>query len=274
LFFLPTIRERPRRVQFLNDVKQKGAKLLVDNASVLLTAAGVVGTVSTAVLAGRGGIKAGRILEVHEDTLRRETDDPEAELQTLDKVKIVWPFFFTPALTGTATVAAIIMGHRVSAQKAAALAAAYGLAERNLSEYKEKVSEHLTGPKKEKLETELAKDQVARTPGHEKVVIIEGTDDSLCLDQYTGRYFKSNPEKIRRAVNASNAEVHQHGQVSLSHFYDELELAPTSWSDTVGWGMGEQIVVKYNYVEAPDGRPVLAIDFEKPPHLKYDEPYS
>jgi hypothetical protein len=136
------------------------------------------------------------------------------------------------------------------------------------------VAEKLTGPKQEAIDKEIAQDRVNNTPGYDRVVIIEGSDDSLCLDESTGRYFKSNPEKIRRAVNATNAEILRHGGASVSHFYDELELPPTSWSDTVGWGMGEQMDIKYNYIEAPDGRPVLAIDFKRMPTMHWNESYK
>lgn len=268
-------------MQFLNDVKQKGVKLLTENASVLLTAGGVIGTVGTAVLAGRAGIKAHTIIQGMNDEprvrLRSDEEGGGEEIVPYTKVEKalkVGPHFIPPVLLGGFTIASIVMANRVSAQKLAAMAAAYGLAERNLSEYKEKVAEKLTGPKKDAIDTEIAQDRVNRTPGHEKVIIIEGSDDVLCLDESTGRYFKSNPEKIRRAVNSTNAEILRHGGASVSHFYDELELPPTSFSDTIGWGVGEQIEIKYSYVQAPDERPVLAIDFATVPHLKYDEPYS
>lgn len=261
-------------MQFLKEVQKKGATLIAENATTLLTAGGVVGTVATAVLAGRGGYKAGTIIREAQAELRVDTDNDDADLTTTEKAKLIVPHFLPSVLTATATVASIIMANRVSAQKAAALAAAYGLAERNLSEYKEKVAEKLTGPKKQQIEDEIAQDRVNRTPGYEKVIIIEGGDDTLCLDESTGRYFKSNPEKIRRAVNSTNAEILRHGGANVSQFYDELELPPTSWSDTVGWGMGEQIEIKYSYVQAPDGRPVLAIDFVKGPTTNYDSPYS
>lgn len=270
-------------MQFLNDVKQKAATLLAENASTLLTAGGVVGTVATGVLAGRAGFKAAEILRDENDLrkadfLKQEqaavVDVPKDMLSKTDKVKLVGVQFIPPVVTGTATVAAIILGHRVSAQKAAALAAAYGLAERNLSEYKEKVAEKLTGPKKQQIDDEIAQDRVNGAPGYDKVILVEGSGDVLCMDQPTGRYFKSSPEKIRRAENATNAEILRFGGASASHFYDELELPPTTWSDEVGWGMGEQMQIVFSYVEAPDKKPVLAIDFKNMPSLHWKESYQ
>jgi len=261
-------------VQLLNDVKQKAVTVLQENSSTLLTAGGVVGTVATAILAGRGGIKAGRILREAEADLRVDNANDDLELPTMDKFKLAAPQFIPPIVTGTLTVTSIIFANRMSAQKAAALAAAYGLAERNLSEYKEKVTEKLTGPKKQAIDDELAQDRVNGTPGYDKVILVEGDGDVLCMDQPTGRYFKSSPEKIRRAENATNAEILRHGGASASHFYDELELPPTTWSDEVGWGIGEQMNLVFSYVEAPDHKPVLAIDFKNMPTLHWKESYQ
>jgi hypothetical protein len=250
-------------VQFLREVQQKAAVLVAENATTLLTAGGVVGTVATGILAGRAGLKSARILQ---------------EAQAVKKADILRggqvPSGDIPDDVLSKTEKFVAIGPQFIPQKAAALAAAYGLAERNLSDYKEKVAEKLTGPKQEAIDKEIAQDRVNNTPGYDRVVIIEGSDDSLCLDESTGRYFKSNPEKIRRAVNATNAEILRHGGASVSHFYDELELPPTSWSDTVGWGMGEQMDIKYNYIEAPDGRPVLAIDFKRMPTMHWNESYK
>src|SRR4051812_9331743 len=119
------------------DVKQRVGQLLQDNSTTLLTAGGVVGTVATAVLAGRAGYKAAEII-IEEEKKFYRVEKPETEAERLplsktEKVKLVWPHFIPPVLTGTATIGSIVMANRMSAQKAAALAAAYGLAEKQFS---------------------------------------------------------------------------------------------------------------------------------------------
>jgi len=273
-------------VQFLSEVTKKGAKLLEENSSVLLTAGGVIGTITTGVLAGRGGFKAARIIDEAKEEmandLNRRHDGSEIEkivfakdvsLPTSEMAKILAPHIIPPVLTGSLTIGAIIFAHRLNAQKITALVAAYGLADKRLDEYKAKVSEHLTGPKKEKLETEIAQDRVNTTPGHDRVIIVEGDGDVLCFDEPTGRYFKSSPEKIKRAVNATNAEILRHGGAPASYFYDELELPPTSWSNELGWSRGEQVELAFNYVRDPNERPCLSIDFKKMPSEEWNTDY-
>ncbi len=267
-------------MQFLIDVKQKAAEFAEQNAATLLTAGGVVGTVATAVLAGRAGYKTGQVV-LHKkiEVLAEELDENNSEENPYLKVDsqsvakkdvalAVIVDYIPPFITGTATVTAIIMANRVSAQKAAALAAAYGLAERNLSEYKEKVAEKLTGPKRTAIDDELAQESVNKTPGHDKVVIIEG--EVLCLDKPGGRYFNSTMETIRQAANATNAEVYNHGFALLSFFYNELGLDETTWSESVGFTTENILELTFTTTTAPGNRPCLVFDFARLPTADYN----
>jgi hypothetical protein len=260
-------------VQFLNDVKQRAGEFAKENASTLLTAGSVVGTVATAVLAGRAGFKAHEIL-LEKDTEKMMKEMPEADnidqqigLTKTEKLVAVGPQFIPPVITGTATVAAIIMSHRMSSAKVAALAAAYGLAERNFSEYKEKVAEKLTGPKQQQVVDDLAQDRVSRTDGYQNIVMVEG--EVLCFDEPTARYFRSTMENIKSAVNATNAEILHHDHASAGFFYEELGLPGTSWTDEVGWNTDQLLDLKYSTVMSPDGRPCIAIDFKVLPKAEY-----
>jgi predicted RNA-binding protein YlxR (DUF448 family) len=263
-------------VPFLNDVKQKALGFVSTNSGALLTAGGVVGTVATAVLTGRACYKANDILreanaKKKEDFAREEqaaiVDVPKDMLTKLEKIVAVGPHFIPPIIVGGATIASIVMANRMSAQKAAALAAAYGLAERNLSEYKEKVAEKLTGPKAQQIDDELAQDRVNKTGGYQNIVMVEG--EVLCFDEPTARYFRSTMENIKSAVNATNAEILNHDMASAGFFYEELGLQGTSWTDDIGWNRDSLVDLKYSTVLSPDGRPCIAIDFKVPPRADY-----
>jgi Family of unknown function (DUF6353) len=260
-------------VQFLTVVKQKASVLLSENATTLLTAGGVVGTVATAILTGRATFKAAEIIREEELKLIHPegTTDSIAEgtmgLSTKQRVLLVWPQYIPPVLIGGATIGSIIMANRMSAQKAAALAAAYGLAERNLSEYKDKVSEKLTGPKQQAIVDELAQDRVSKTDGYQNIVVVEG--EVLCFDEPTARYFRSTMENIKTAVNATNAEILHHDHANATFFYEEIGLPGTSWTDEVGWNNDQLLDLKYSTVLSPDGRPCIAIDFKVLPKSDY-----
>jgi hypothetical protein len=268
-------------VHLLSDVKQKVEQFASENATTLLTAGGVVGTVGTAVLAWRGGYKyAEMVMETSEELMTK--DDTQFEtvrvednleirnpvIPTRDKLFMMAPQLVPPVLTGGFTITAIVLSHRMSAQKAAALAAAYGLAERNFGDYKAKVEEKLTGPKTKQINDDLAEDAVNKTPGSDRIVIVEG--EVLCLEKPGGRYFNSTMETIRQAVNATNAEVFNHGFALLSFFYTELGLDSTTWSEEVGFNRDHLLELTYSTQLAPGNRPCIVIDFARLPKAEYD----
>jgi Family of unknown function (DUF6353) len=250
-------------VQLFNDVREKVTAIAADNATTLLTAGGVVGVVATAVLTGRASIKAYQVLE----DAKPVDEEPIEPLTKAQKIILVGPQFIPPVLTGSVTIAAIIMANRMNAQKAAALVAAYGVTQKHFEEYKTKVAEKLTGPKQNQVNDELAQERVNRTPGHESVIVVEG--EVLCFDQPTGRYFRSTMENINRAVNSTNAEIIHHDYASASYFYEELDMPATTWTDEVGWNTDQLLDLTISTVLDPHGRPCIAIDFKALPKVDY-----
>lgn len=260
-------------MQFLNEVRQKAAVLVSENATTLLTAGGVVGTVATAILTGRATFKAAEIIRnkelevIHEEGTEHSLAKGTMGLSKWERTKLVWPHYIPPVLIGGATISSVILANRMSAQKAAALAAAYGLVERNLSEYKEKVAEKITDPKKKALEAELSQDRVNKADGYQSIVIVEG--EVLCFDEPTARYFRSTMENVKKAVNATNSEILHAGWTNATFFYHELGLAATTWTDEMGWNTDQLLDLKYDTVMSPDGRPCISIDFTVLPKPDY-----
>lgn len=267
-------------MEFFSDIQKKAEEFVSENASTLLTAAGVAGTVGTAVLAYRAGYKYQEIIrEEEEDRIgalpMEERGDAERDAVQLSKTEtfvLTWPHFVPPVLLGGFTIGCIIFSHRMSTQKVAGLAAAYGLSQKQYAEYKAKVEERLSGPKKdrpsdEELNAELAQDRVNQTPGANKIVIVDGTDDVLCFDEATGRYFKSSMEKINRAVNKTNEEIINGEYARANYFYDLLGLKDTTWGDEVGWNRDNLVDLDINVVMAgeDESKPCISINFKRMP---------
>jgi hypothetical protein len=255
-----------------------------ENSSAILTAGGVVGTVATAVLSGRAAVKAQDIL--YRDMLSRErefesamNDDvvlPFIEPTKTQKAALVWPVFVPPVLVGVATVGSIVAANYMSAKKAAALAAAYGMSQKQLEEYKEKISEKLTGPKAQAIDDEIAQDRVNNNPPKDNEVIILAGGDVLCYDELTGRYFRSTVEQIRKAESKINADLVHHQYASLSSYYDEIGLPATNLTDTIGWGIHDQEIplkVKLSTTMTPDDKPCVSINFNPMPVPNYSQSY-
>ena len=263
-------------------LREAASKLVSDNASTILTAGGVIGTCLTAALAAKAGSRAALKLdqEVRERTaiavMNSENDGlaDDIELTMKEKLQIAAPLFIPPVLVGAATIASIIWANQISAKRAAALAAAYGMSQERLQQYRAKLEERLSGPKFAEAEQEIKQDQVDKRPP-QQVFIVEG-GNVLCYDEYTGRYFRSTHDKIIRAQNKINDDLFQVQYASLSSFYDYVGLMPTSFSNEVGWNMATTgaMEVRITAVKSPENEePCLSIDFVVPPRADYRQNY-
>lgn len=240
------------------DLVTKSQKLLIDNSPAILTAVGVVGTVTTAVLTGQATYSA----VVSEFMDGYETSDwtNARDLTPRDRIKRHWKLFIPAMGTGLLTTAAVVGANRIGSRRAAGIAAAYTLSEKLYSEYRDRVVDTLGENKERALRDELAQERVSRTPGSREV-IISGTD-VLCLDAYTGRYFQSSMEDLKRAQNAVNALVINNSYASLTDFYNEVGIPKTIASDEVGWNSEKMLNLQFSTTLAEDGRPCISVSYE------------
>ena len=75
-----------------------------------------------------------------------------------------------------------------------------------------------------------------------KSIIVSGLGDTLCFDQYTGRYFKGDVEQIRKTVNDFNRQLLSDMRIPLNDLYSELGLAPVESGQDVGWDVEKGLV--------------------------------
>lgn len=249
------------------------AKVLMnDHSTTILTGVGVGGTVATAFLTGRASFKAAELIDAETHKQEEDLEFPETKvtLSTKTKVKLVWRLYLPAFGVGATTITSIIAANKISSKKIAALAVASGISERALQEYKTKVVEKLGMRQDRALRDEIAQDRVSSNPASREV-ILAGTGEVLFYDMTTGRYFQSTMEEVKRAENKINYELIHSMSASLSEFYDLVGLAPTNFSDTVGWNTNNHIEVLFSTVLSTDGRPCIAIDFSKPPISNYEK---
>lgn len=249
----------------------KGARYLAhENKTVLLTAVGVVGVISSNVLSFRAGFKASELVDEEAQALMAEHPElDEVDYSWQEQLKLTWPLLIPPVGVGAFTIAAIIGANRLDAQKAAGLAAAYGISERSFTEYRAKVQEKLGENKERAIRDEIAQDRVDREPVSSKQVIITGNGEVLCKDNISGRYFMSSVETIKKAENKINHEIVHHMYASLSQFYEEIGLPPTRHSEEIGWNTNNLLEVTFSATMSDDDRPCIVLDYMIGPTQDY-----
>ena len=256
--------------------KARYVKFLVnENSTTILTGVGVAGTITTAYLSGSASFKAARIIDQERDaSLDNDNVAILHDFTLKDKIQMTWRLYIPAVLSGAATVTAIITANKIASNKIAALAIAGGLSDRALQEYKAKVVERWGDSKARNIHDEIAQDRVDGMPVGGREVILAGSGDVLCFDMLTGRYFTSSVEEIKRAENKINHELNNFMSASLSEFYSEIGLPPTTYSDAVGWNGNNQVQVLFSTTMSSDQRPCIAIDFANPPVSEYHRIYD
>lgn len=251
----------------LIEIVKRAEKLAVDNSPAILTAIAVTGTLTTAFLTGKATFKAAELIAAEEWSFRpREMDH---QLAPKEKIVLVWKTYIPAVGTGVLTVVCIVFANRIGTRRAAAVAAAYTISEKAFAEYKDKVVERLGTVKEQKVRDEVAQDRVDRNPVSDREVIVAGGGEVLCYDAFTGRYFKSDMETLKKAQNDLNYTMLNEGYASLSDFYNKIDIPTTSFSEEVGWTSDKLLELEFSTTLSDDGRPCISIDFMVAPARDY-----
>lgn len=239
----------------------QAGKLLTANSPAILTAIGAVGVIGTAVLTADATLKAAKIVEEQECYESRS-------LEPKERAELTWKLYIPPLVSGTATILAIVYANRISSKRVLGLAAALGVTERAYDEYAAKIRQKFGDAKETTARDEIAQQRVSENPP-KTTIVVDGLD-VLCMDAYSGRYFVSNMEALRKAQNDLNHAILQQHYRSLSDYYHLVGLPGISCSDLVGWDGDQQIELLFSAVLAPDGRPCISVGFRNMPKTNFD----
>ena len=244
----------------VNDIRDSVKK----NSPEILTGVGIAGMVTTTVLAVRATPKAMRLIE------QKRWEEDADELTPIETIKSTWKCYIPAFVTGSFSVACIVMANKASVRRSAALATTYSLSETALKDYRAKVIETMGDEKDVEVREAIVKDKMERDPvTNNEVIIIDGSG-VLCYDAYTGRYFESSKDVITKAENTLNREMRDSMYVSLNDFYYEIGLKPIKDGDDIGWNIDNGYIdIVYSSQLADDGRPCLAIDYLVGPRYDY-----
>jgi len=220
------------------------------HSPAILSAIGISGTIITAYLSAKAAYKASKVVSVAEN-------EAKAPIPFKEKVKLTWPLYIPPVITGTATVTCIVLATRIGSRRTAALASAYSISDKAFTEYKEKIVEQIGAKKEQAVRDSIAQDRV----NNQQAVIVSGGGTVLCYETYTGRYFQSDMESIKKAQNTINAMMLRENEANLNDFYYLLGLPQTSHSGYIGWTSDRLLELNFSVVMAPEGKPCIAFEY-------------
>lgn len=230
----------------------------------ILFGAGVVGVVTTAVLASRATLKIDGILSEHEQKMKDINEvfgqnRPDYTEQDFIKDKVVVKtrtvmdlakLYSLPAGVGLLTVSCFAGGQVVLNKRNAALVAAYAGLEKGFAEYRDRVIAELGVEKDQTFRYETEKAQVVSKDGKDttksetKQIPAEFKGHSIYarfFDEYS-KSWEPNAEYNRVFLHCqqqyANDMLRARGHLFLNEVYDMLGLERTKPGAVVGWVWG------------------------------------
>lgn len=229
------------------------------NASTILTCAGGVGVVATAVVAVKDTPKAMQIIEQAEE-VKGES------LTVVEKIKYAGPVYIPAVLIGASTLACIFGANALNKHQQAALMSAYALLDNSYKEYKKKVDEIYGEGANNRIRDEIAKDK------YEQDDVQVEDEKQLFYDYFSERYFESTMKEVIQAEYDLNHKLHTKDYAFLNDFYKLVGLEPVDYGHNLGWSLGAflsrylktWIDFRHEKVEIEDGMECYIITMTEP----------
>ena len=245
---------------------QKMRTCLARHTPDILTWTGIAGMAGAAVMAVRATPEAMARVE------EKRKKQGGRELTVVEKAEAAWKCYLPAAVTGALSAGCLVAANTAHGRRSAALAAACGMSETALREYREKTRE-VVGEKKDTAIRE-AVDRALMEKSDSDQEKAAGSGSTLCYDTLLGRYFYSDMETIRSAVNTMNYRMTTGSEtyVSLNELYMELGLPPADAGDLLGWYVSRGLVeVSFTTQLARGSTPCLVMTFATMPEYRYSQ---
>lgn len=232
----------------------------------ILTGIGVTGMITTTVLAVKSTPKALILIEEKKKELGID------ELTAIEVIKIAWKPYIPALALGIASISCIIGASAVNAKRNAALATAYAISERTLVRYRDKIIDTIGEKKEKEVREKIAQDEVDKNKVSNNGVIVTSKGNTLCRDAISGRYFRSDIDKIKKIVNELNRQMIYQNYISLNDFYYELGLDSVKNGSVLGWNLDSGLIeLDFSTCLAENDEPCVVIDYLVGPRYEFDK---
>ena len=239
-------------------------RTFIKRSPEILIGVGITGFIFAGILAVKVTPKAMELLDEKRDELEKD------DLTVAETVQTTWKVYIPSVATALLSSVCIIGANSVHMKRYAALSAACTMAETSLREYSDKVIETIGEKKEQEVRDAIAKDEVEKHPVQNSEVLVTGKGETLCYDSLSGRYFKSDIEKIKKAINDVNRRMLNENSIALNEYYGEIGLDAVGIGESVGWDIDKgYIEPAFSSQLTEDGTPCLVVSFRNPPRYDY-----
>lgn len=248
---------------------EKGKKWTGEHNSDILTGGVIIGLLTSLYLMYKATPKVNEALDKRKEELVSVTN--EAAKKQINKVTVKRIIKATApvVISAGATVACAIGSNRSASKKIALLSAAYNLANNTAKDLSNKMNEVLGDKKAKEIKDAIAKEKVGKAPKEPSTngtQVVVGDGLVLCKDLFSGRFFKSNMQRLQDAKNKCCAMAMREGSVTVNDFYDIVNapgLDRVDMGDELMWNdeaaLSGSLDIEFSSILTNDGQPCIAI---------------
>ena len=249
----------------LHKIVKSFGRGLKKHSPEILTGIGIAGMITTAVLAVKATPKAEELIKKYKENEEKE------ELTAVETIKAAWKPYIPAAITCGISVLCLVGASSEHLRRNTALAAAYTLSESARKEYRKKVIETIGEEDEKPIRDAVIKERLDSDPPREKEIIITGNGNVRCYDAWSGNYFESDINSIKKAVNELNRQMLSDMYISLNEFYAEIGFKEMPvMGDRLGWNVDKGLIdVEFSSQLDDKGMPCLVMIFTNEPVYDY-----
>lgn len=249
----------------LHKIVKSFGRGLKKHSPEILTGIGIAGMITTAVLAVKATPKAEELIKKYKENEEKE------ELTAVETIKAAWKPYIPAAITCGISVLCLVGASSENLRRNTALATAYTLSESARKEYRKKVIETIGEEDEETIRDAVIKDRIDSDPPRDKEIIITGNGNVRCYDAWSGKYFESDMNSIKKAVNELNRQMLSDMYISLNEFYTEIGFKEMPvMGDRLGWNVDKGLIdVEFSSQLDDKGMPCLVMIFTNEPVYDY-----
>lgn len=244
------------------------------NSPTILAGLAILGLTSTVVASLNAGPKLKEIKAEYKEAIKKvaPTDKNGKRKVFMETAKKVTKTMVPVIVSSFTTAMCIVGSNSISSKRIAALTAAYNLSEKTVNAMNVKLKEQIGEKKAQTIKDAIVEDDLKKKCEESKDVSEVGTlpggGNTLCMDMFTGRRFRSNPQHVNSAINKISAQARGETYVTVNDFYYALGLDGVDAGLDLGW-MGEQtfgdglLPIRLTSLLDPNtNEPILCITFD------------
>lgn len=219
-----------------SNAKQFG-KFLWKNSATIAVATGAGGFIGASIYIAKVAPEA-------KEALDKAQEESEEELTLKEKVEILLPYYWKPALIELVSTGCFIFSEVKHRKTELGLAAALKLYE-HLNEDFRQGSLKEVGERKTDAIIDKANQETARGIDFDpRRIECTGLGDQLWVDASISRPFRCSAEAIHQAENEIKLQIWANDSATLNDLYCKLNLEPVEFGNVLGWQI-DDIKAKY-----------------------------